>query len=155
MTGFATGETGFDSCKRQAIFFIFTSSIPVVWLFFLGKRGRNLKMTAVSPFKVYCLSWHRHDFTVVYLEAFTAGWLGMPVFWGLTLRRLASSSWSFEGSCRHHYKERNFRSKRRTPRSNVTTRTTDVFNFAFTLWVQCELQNKQLLIFYVFFDRVS
>jgi len=87
----------------------------------------------MAHLKVYCLSWHRHEFTVVYLEAFASVYLRMPVCWGRTLRRLASSYRSFEVSCCHHYKERNFRSKRRTPRSNVTTRTTGVFSFAFTL----------------------
>jgi hypothetical protein len=73
VAGCAAGDTGFDSDKRQGIFFfIFTASIPVVGLFFLEKSGRNLKMTAVSPFNMYCLSWHRHEFTVVYLETFAA-----------------------------------------------------------------------------------
>jgi len=48
-------------------------------------------MTAVSPFKVYCLGWHRHDFAAVRLEAFAVVPLGMLVFWDLTLRRWASS----------------------------------------------------------------
>ena len=124
---------GFDSGKEVRLFFNLYSIHTGLGLFFLGKSSRNLKMTAISPFKVYCLSWHRHDFTVVYLEALVAVQLGMTVFWNLTLRRLASSYRRFEGPCCHHYKERNFRSKRRTPRSNVTTRTTGVFNFAFTL----------------------
>jgi len=46
-----------------------------------------LKMAAVSPFKVYCLGWHRHDFTFVYLENFATMQLGMLVVWDFTLRR--------------------------------------------------------------------
>ena len=133
MTDCATGETGFDAGRRQSIFFIFTAFIPVVGLFSLGKSGRSLKMKAVSQFKVYCLSLYRHDFTFVYLEAFATVQLAIPIFWDLTLGRLANSYRSSEGPCCRHYKERIFLSRCRTPRSNITTRTTGVFNFAFTL----------------------